>query len=164
MFSIVIATIQIHATRVAFNWEIQMLILKFGFQILQSNMKCGNGFHLWEIRPQGGFPFYRSIGKSEKGFAKLFSWTVVFFLLIMHACARLLFLRTVFQILFQISQSNGKNGNLKQISQHDLSVEIGILKSKSRFPNQTCPKAFKSLMNNNINNKNDPIWKDQGSI
>ena len=25
MFSILIATIQIHATRVAFNWEIQML-------------------------------------------------------------------------------------------------------------------------------------------
>ena len=55
MFSMVIATIQIHATRVAFNWEIQMLILKFGFQILQSNTKSENGFHLWEIRPQGGF-------------------------------------------------------------------------------------------------------------
>ena len=55
MFSMVIATIQIHATRVAFNWEIQMLILKFGFQILQSNTKSGNGFHLWEICPQGGF-------------------------------------------------------------------------------------------------------------
>ena len=48
--------------------------------------------------------------------------------------------------------------------QHDLSVEIGILKSKYRFPNQTHAKAFKSLMNNNINNKNDPIRKDQGSI
>ena len=46
MFSMVIATIQIHATRVAFNWEIQMLILKFGFQILQSNTKSENGFHL----------------------------------------------------------------------------------------------------------------------
>ena len=75
-----------------------------------------------------------------------------------------LFLRTVFQILFQISQSNGKNGNPKHISQHDLSVEIGILKTKSRFPNQTHLKAFKSFMNNNINNKNDPIRKDQGSI
>ena len=75
-----------------------------------------------------------------------------------------LFLRTVFQILFQISQSYGKNGNPKHISQHDLSVEIGILKTKSRFPNQTHPKAFKSFMNNNINNKNDPIRKDQDSI
>ena len=53
----------------------------------QSNAKSENGFHPREIRPQGGFqlrnpnpdfldfPFCRSIGKSEKGFAKLFSWT-----------------------------------------------------------------------------------------
>ena len=54
--------------------------------------KSKSGFH--------GFPFYRSIGKSEKGFAKLFSWTAVFFLLIMRARARPLFLRTLFQILF----------------------------------------------------------------
>ena len=60
-----------------------------------------------------GFPFCRSIGKSEKGFAKLFSWTAVFFLLIMRAHARPLFLRTVFQILFRISQSNGKKENPK---------------------------------------------------
>ena len=60
-----------------------------------------------------GFPFYRSIGKSEKGFAKLFSWTAVFFLLIMRVHARPLFLRTVFQILFRISQSNGKKENPK---------------------------------------------------
>ena len=65
--------------------------------------KCKSGYH--------GFPFYRSIGKSEKGFAKLFSWTVVLFSLSMRARARLLFLRTVFQILFRISQSNGKNKN-----------------------------------------------------
>ena len=51
--------------------------------------------------------------KSEKGFAKLLSWTVVFFLLIMLARARLLFRRTVFQILFQISQKNGKKGDSK---------------------------------------------------
>ena len=60
----------------AFDWEIR---------ISQSNAKSENGFHLREIRPQGGFqlrnpnpdflhlPFCRSIGKSEKGFAKLFS-------------------------------------------------------------------------------------------
>ena len=47
--------------------------------------KSEKGFHLREIRPQGGyqlrnpnpdfldFPFSRSIEKSEKGFAKLFS-------------------------------------------------------------------------------------------
>ena len=51
-----------------------------------------------------------------------------------------------------------------EIQNINLSVEIGILKTKSRFPNQTHPKAFKSFMNNNINNKNDPIRKDQGSI
>ena len=100
--------------------------------------KSKSGFH--------GFPFYRSIGKSEKGFAKLFSWTVVFFLLSMRARARPLFLRTVFQILFRISQSNGKNENPNQISQRwnpfsdfafDCKSEIRILKSKSRFPNWT---------------------------
>ena len=68
-----------------------------------------------------GFPFYLSIGKSEKGFAKLFSLTAVFFLLIMRARARPLFLRTVFQILFRISQSNGKNENPK--------TDISALKS-----------------------------------
>ena len=65
--------------------------------------KSKNGFH-W-------FPFHRSIRKSEKGFEKLFSWTAVFVLLIMGARARPLFLRTVFQIVFRISQSNGKNEN-----------------------------------------------------
>ena len=47
--------------------------------------KSEDGFHLREIRPHGGFQlrnpnpdfldfsFCRSIGKSEKGFAKLFS-------------------------------------------------------------------------------------------
>ena len=61
-----------------------------------------------EIRPQGRFQLtnpnpdfmdfllYCSIGKSERGFAKILFWTVVFFLLIMHAGAKLLFLRTVF--------------------------------------------------------------------
>ena len=53
--------------------------------------KSKSGFH-W-------FPFHRSIGKSEKGFEKLFSWTAVFFLLIMRALARPLFLRTVFRLL-----------------------------------------------------------------
>ena len=95
----------------AFDWEIRA--------------KSEKGFHLREICPQGGFqlrnpnpdfldfPFCCSIGKSKKGFAKLFSWTVVFSLLSMRARARLLFLRTVFQILFRICQSNGKNENPK---------------------------------------------------
>ena len=83
---------------------------------MRSIGKSENGFHLREIRLQGvfqlrnpnpdffGFPFYRSIRKSEKGFAKLFSLTAVLFLLIMRARARSLFLRTVFQILLPISR------------------------------------------------------------
>ena len=75
---------------------------------MQLNKKPKNGFHFREIRPQGGiqltnsnpdfmdFLLYCSIGKSERGFAKILFWTVVFFLLIMHAGAKLLFLRTVF--------------------------------------------------------------------
>ena len=98
------------------------LIGKSRLRSLQSNAKSENGFHLWEIRPQGesgfhGFPFYCLIGKSEKRFAKLFSWTAVVFLLIMHARARPLFIRTVCQILFRISQSNGTKEIQRQISQ-----------------------------------------------
>ena len=84
-----------------------------------------NWFHLREIRPQGGFQlrnpnpdFMDFLFTVQLGNPKLFSWTVVFFLLSMRARARPLFLRTVFQILFRISQSNGKNKNPKT----DISV------------------------------------------
>ena len=99
-----------------------------------------SGFH--------GFPFYRSIGKYEKGFAKLFSWTVVFFLLSMRARARPLFLRTVFKSFFGFANRTVKMKIQKQISQRwnpfsdfafDCKFEIRILKSKSRFPNRTHP-------------------------
>ena len=69
--------------------------------------KCG--FH--------GFHIYRSIGKSAKGFAKLLSWTR----------SRLLFVRKVFQIVFRISQLNGKDENLKT----DISALESVLKSRS---------------------------------
>ena len=59
------------------------------------------------------FLFTVRLGNPKKDSAKLFSWTVVFFLLSMRARARPLFFRTVFQILFRISQSNGKNENPK---------------------------------------------------
>ena len=146
------------------NNDFQYKVRSIGKSGFKFNAKSENGFHLREIRPQGGFqlrnpnpdfldfPFCRSIGKSEKGFAKLFSWTVVFFLLSMRARARPLFLRTVFQILFRISQSNGKNENPKtDISAwshcwnpfsdfaFDCKSEIRIIKSKSRFPNRTHP-------------------------
>ena len=103
--------------------------------------KSKSGFH--------GFPLITiRLGNPKKRFATLFSWTAVFFLLIMRARARRLFLGTVFQFLFQISQSHGKKEIQKQIFQHwnplwdfafDCKSEIRILKSKSRFPNPTHP-------------------------
>ena len=80
---------------VAFDWEIRISILKSRIERkirkwispprnassgLISIKKSKSGFH--------GFPFYHSIGKSRKGFAKLLSLTAVFFLLIMRARAR----------------------------------------------------------------------------
>ena len=60
----------------------------------------------------------------------------------MRARARPLILRTVFQILFRISQSKGKNENPKtDISPLKSVFFIRILKSKSRFPNRTHPKT-----------------------
>ena len=80
--------------------------------------KSKSGFH--------GFPFYRSIGKSEKNICKtVLVNSGLVFLLIMRARARPMFLRTVFQILFRISQSNGKNENPKP--------DISALKSVFEF-------------------------------
>ena len=100
---------------------------KSGFRILQSKTENRfhrfHRFHLREIRPQGGFQlrnpnpdfmdflFTVRWGNPKKGLAKLSSWTAVFFLLIIRARASPLFLRTVFQNLLRISQSNGKNEN-----------------------------------------------------
>ena len=67
---------------VAFDFWIWTL--KSGFRIFQSNARSENGFHFGEICSHGGIqlrnsnldfmpPFYRSIGKSQKVFAKLFS-------------------------------------------------------------------------------------------
>ena len=52
--------------------------------------------------------FYRSIGKSEKGFEKLSLRTAVLHAHAYLAKRRPLFTRIVLQILFRISQSNGK--------------------------------------------------------
>ena len=143
--------------KVSFDWEIR--ISDFGME-----RRSENGFHLREIRLQGGFQlrnpntdfvdflFTVLLGK---GFAKLFSSIVVFFLLIMRERAWPLFLRTVFQILFRISQSNVKNETLKtDISplksvfgfRVRLQIRNPILKSKSRFPNRTHPKKKRCLL------------------
>ena len=54
------------------------------------------------------FHFYRSIGKFEKGFEKLSLGTAVLHAHAYLAKRRPLFTRIVLQILFRISQSNGK--------------------------------------------------------
>ena len=91
--------------------------------------KFENGFHLQEIRPQGelqfrnpnpnfmDFLFTVRLGNPKKDLQNYSrELSVVPFLLIMLALARPL-LRTVFQILFRIFQSVGKNEIQQQISQ-----------------------------------------------
>ena len=116
--------------KVAFDWEIRISDFAIEREIRKQISPPRNPSSGWiSIKKSKsgffGFPFYRSIGKSENGFATLFSWTAVFFFLIMRARARPLFLRTVFQILFRISQSNGKNENPKP--------DISALKSVFEF-------------------------------
>ena len=72
------------------------------------------------------FHFYRSIGKSEKGFEKLSLRTAVLHAHAYLAKRRPLFTRIVLQILFRISQSNGK----KEI--HEIRNWIFELKSTLR--------------------------------
>ena len=91
--------------------------------------KFENGFHLQEIRPQGelqfrnpnpdfmDFLFTVRLGNPKKDLQNYSrELSVVPFLLIMLGLARPL-LRTVFQILFRIFQSVGKNEIQQQISQ-----------------------------------------------
>ena len=89
--------------------------------------KSKSGFH--------GFPFYRQIGKSEKGIAKLFSWTAVFFLLIMRARARPLFLGTVFQIRFGFPNRRVKGKSKNRYLSFEIRFRISrsIANPKSGF-------------------------------
>ena len=101
---------------VAFDWEIRISDFAIEREIRKRISLSRNPSSVWISikKPKSDFMdfhLYRSIGISEKGFAKLFFWTVVFFLLILLARARPLFLRTVFQILFRITQKTGKKGN-----------------------------------------------------
>ena len=82
----------------AFDWEIRSLNPDFPIEHeirkrISSPRNPSSGWISIKKSKSGfhGFPFYRSIGKSEKGFAKLFSWTAVLFLLIMRARTRPLF-------------------------------------------------------------------------
>ena len=112
--------------------------------------KSKSGFH--------GFTFYHSTGKSEKGFAKLFSCTVVFFLLIMRAgarnrCSYRKFFESFFGFFNQTVKSKSKNRHLSVEIRFLISrsitnpkSEIRIFKCKSKFPNRThplCPRTMK---------------------
>ena len=104
---------------------------------MQSNAKSENGFDLVEIRPQGGFqlsnlnsdfmdfPFTIRLENPKKDLQNYSREKRSSLLLIMLAHARPLFLRTVFQIFFRISQSNGRKENPKP--------NVSALKSVSRF-------------------------------
>ena len=127
--------------------------MKSGFRILQSNAKSENGFDLLQIRLQGGFqlrnlnsdfmdfPFTIRLENPKKDLQNYSREKRSSLLLIMLAHARPLFLRTVFQILFRISQSNSKNKYFGVEIRFRISRSIAnrILKSKSRFPNRTHP-------------------------
>ena len=85
-------------TRVAFDWEIRISDFAIERKIRKRTSPPRNPFSGWiSIKKSKsgfhGFPFCRSTAKSEEGFAKLFSWTAVFFLhlLIIRARARPLF-------------------------------------------------------------------------
>ena len=82
------------------------LDFKIWISELQSNAKSENGFKLRYLFLD--FYFYRSIGKSEKGFEKLSLRTAVLHAHAYLAKRRPLFTRIVLQILFRISQSKGK--------------------------------------------------------
>ena len=72
------------------------------------------------------FHFYRLIGKSEKGFERLSLRTAILHVHAYLAKRRPLFTRKVLQILFRISQLNGK----KEI--HEIWIWISLLKSTLR--------------------------------
>ena len=75
-------------------------------------------------------PCYRSIRKSEKGFAKLSLWAAVFFLLIMRARARPLLLNKgqFFESLFLLFPNRTVK---RKFSNRYLSVEIRIILQKN---------------------------------
>ena len=65
-------------TRVVFDWEIRISDFVIESEIRKRILPPRNPFSGWiSIKKSKsgfhGFPFHRSIGKSEKGFAKLFS-------------------------------------------------------------------------------------------
>ena len=89
------------------------------------------------------FHFYRSIGKSEKGFEKLSLRTAVLHAHAYLAKRRPLFTRIVLQILFRISQSNGKK-EIHKISKSTMRTDL--LEVKSVFGFRFRLQNLKSLL------------------
>ena len=135
--------------------------LKSGFRILQSNAKSENGFYLREIRPQGGFQlrnpnpdfmdfrFTILLGNPKKD-SQNCSREQQSFLPLTRARARPLFLRTVFQILSPIFQSNGKNENPK--------TYISALKSVFGFHVRFQIRNPDFKIKIQISQSNEPSW------
>ena len=83
--------VEIWLFSVPFDWEIRISDFAIEREIRKQTSPPRSPSSWWISITKSksafhGFVLYRSIGKSEKEFAKLFSWTVVFFLLI-YACA-----------------------------------------------------------------------------
>ena len=133
---------------------------KSGFRVLQSNAKSENGFHLREIRPQGGFQL-RNPNPDFMDFLLPFDWEIqkriCKTILVKHgllfakyACAcKTTVLKDSFSNPFSdfpIEWWKWKSKN-RYLSVEirfrildfafDCKSKIRILKSKSRFPNQT---------------------------
>ena len=135
--------------------------LKSGFRILQSNAKSENGFYLREIRPQGvfqlrnpnpdfmDFRFTILLGNPQKD-SQNCCREQRSFLLLTRARARPLFLRTVFQSFFLISQSNGQNENPK--------TDISALKSVSGFHVRFQIRNPDFKIKIPISQANEPSW------
>ena len=114
-----------NAPLVEFDWEFWIYILKSGFRILQSNAKSENGLHLREIRPQNGlklrnpnpdfldFHFTVRLEIRKKDLQN----SVLLFANYTCVCKTAVVIRTVFQILYWISNRMVKMKIQKQISQ-----------------------------------------------
>ena len=93
------------------DWEIWTKILKSWFRIWNWTRNPKTDFKA-EISVFG-FPFYRSIGKYEKGFEKLSLRTAVFTLTHNSAKRRPLFMRIVFESFFGLPNRTLKAKSVK---------------------------------------------------
>ena len=115
------------------------LYLDFETQITITKSKNRNLSSRWLLNPDFvDFLLYSSIGKSRKGIEKLFLWTLVLLTLLIHECAKLLFLR---RVLFGSPKEMKERKIHEQFSQCWNSVLDFTFdcKSKSRFSNLMHP-------------------------